>query len=906
MAWGGLFIVGRVFGDTSSLINRQCPHVFALYNHLPPLRGATAATRKTISTLMKNLTPFPLRAALLALFSLCAVSSVLAHDFEVDGIYYDYCDDDYGNFTGSVAVTYKGVSPASYDGEYSGVVTIPDSVTYGGNTYPVSKIGFSTFQNCPELTKVLIGNSVTTIVWSAFGGCSSLQEVVIGNSVKEIGEYAFSGCTSLTSITIPKSVRSIGGGAFSGCTSLYNIDIHEGLTYLGRRVFDECQSLTSLTIPETLELVEYDTFMGCSNLLKLNWKAKRCNWPNGISDWPASIEYVQIDEQVEYIPRYFLSGTNIKSVIIPDSVTEIGYEAFQGCKQLESLTIGRSVKKMGHFRGCHNIKSLTWNAVNLDDIYDIIDDRSNIEQFIIGEDVERVPRGIIDGSKILSVAIPSSVTMIENGAFNSCSKLTSIVVEPGNQIYDSRDNCNGIVETATNTLIAGCKGTVIPNSVVVLGDLAFTNCTELTDITIPNSVISIGTISGGYNGYGTFSGCTGLAGIILPESVVLIGQQAFRNCSGLTDVQLPESLRVIGNWAFEDCKNLTKIIIPEGVTEIGNDAFGSCYNLYRVEAPNTLLIIGSEAFSGTKWYKNQPDGFVYVGKVLYHYKGTIADNTELLIPEDVISIADEAFYPYEYYDPELQTYVADDYEGLIGLTIPNNVRYIGEDAFDGHWCKNLKKIFIGNGVEEVRPSAFVNNANLTDVTISEGVKVIGEQMFAGCSSLKEVTIPNSVEEIRHRAFSVFYDGSYPDGPACTSLTTVTIGSGVKKIEEDAFSGCKALTDITCLATTPPTLEDVNCFDEDNYTEAILYVPKGTELSYMKAYGWKKFIHIVGITVNAGPSDVNGDGEVNIGDINNVVNAILNDITDEAYDVNGDGEINIADINVIVQNILGLN
>ena len=278
----------------------------------------------------------------------------------------------------------------------------------------------------------------------------------------------------------------------------------------------------------------------------------------------------------------------------------------------------------------------------------------------------------------------------------------------------------------------------------------------------------------------------------------------------------------------------------------------------------------------------------------------------MLIPEDVISIADEAFNTYEYYDPEFGTYVADNYDGLISLIIPNNVRYIGEFAFTGYECKNLKKLFIGNGVEEVRPDAFGNNANLTDVTISEGVKVIGEQMFAGCSSLKEVTIPNSVEEIRHRAFSVFYDGSYPDGPACTSLTTVTIGSGVKKIEEDAFSGCKALTDITCLATTPPTLEDVNCFDEDNYTEAILYVPKGTELSYMKAYGWKKFIHIVGITVSAGASDVNSDGEVNIADINSVVNTILSGDNDMASDVNGDGEIGIADINEIVQAILGAN
>lgn len=851
----------------------------------------------------------------MSLLLLCATSSAQAYTFEVDGIYYYYCTDNYGIFTGGVGVTYRGEYASQYDGEYSGVISIPDSITYGGNTYPVTVIGYSAFSGCSSLQEVVLGNCVEIITEDAFSGCSSLQEVVLGNKVETIQKYAFSGCESLTAITIPNSVRSIEDQAFKNCISLSNIMIHDGITQIGERVFDGCQSLTSITIPETLTLMSDRAFMDCSNLRTLNWNAKRCRTTNwGASFWPASIEFVNIGERVEYIPKSFLSETNIESVILPDSVTELDYNAFSHCPFLEHVTIGKSINEIKGsynnfgFYGCHNIKSLTWNAVNPRGSVKI-HDKSNIEQFRIGEDVERLPGYIIDGSKIQSVTIPSSVTMIANGAFRGCTELTSIVVEPGNTIYDSRGNCNGVIETATNTLVVGCKGTVIPNTVVVIGDDAFTDCTELTEITIPNSVVSIGTTTSyDYNNYpsGAFNGCTGLDRIVLPESVVYIGQQAFRNCSGLIDVQLPESLRVIGDNAFEGCENLTEIVIPEGVVSIGQVAFRDCSNLSVIEAPNSLLIIGYEAFLDTKWYKSQPDGFVYVGKVLYHYKGTIADNTELLIPEDVISIADEAFITYEYWDPVVGGYVADNYDGLIGLTIPNNVRYIGEMAFNGYECINLKKIFIGTGVEEVRPMAFARNTNLMDVTISEGVKVIGEQMFAGCSSLKEVTIPNSVEEIRYRAFSVFDENGYLEEPACTSLTTVTIGSGVKKIENYAFSGCKALTDITCLSTIPPTLEDVNCFDEDNYTEAILYVPKGSELSYMKAYGWKKFVHIEAITVDVGAADVNGDGEVNIADINNVVNAILVGDTDEAFDVNGDDEVNIADINEVVQTILGSN
>ena len=161
-------------------------------------------------------------------------------------------------------------------------------------------------------------------------------------------------------------------------------------------------------------------------------------------------------------------------------------------------------------------------------------------------------------SGLTSVTIPNSVTEIGQGAFGSCNGLTSIKVESGNSVYDSRENCNAIIETATNTLISGCKKTIIPNSVTSIGDGAFEHCTGLTSVTIPNSVTSIGD--------GAFEHCTGLTSVTIPNSVTSIGDEAFRDCSGLTRIDAyPNPKKVsIGEDAFDGVpKDVTLHVLPK-------------------------------------------------------------------------------------------------------------------------------------------------------------------------------------------------------------------------------------------------------------------------------------------------------------------------------------------------------
>lgn len=512
--------------------------------------------------------------------------------------------------------------PEDFQGEY----VIPDGVT---------SIRYCAFSYCSSLTSITIPNSVTCIGGGAFSRCRSLTSVNIPSGVTSIGDHAFDHCSGLTTITIgknvtnigespfreccklilidtstdnsnycsmdgvlynkektiliqcsggkqgsfviPNSVMSIEPGAFWGCRHLTSVTIPDSVTSIGEFAFPNCDSLTSITIPKSVTSIGRSTFSCCTGLTSVTIPNSVTSIGNGAFSDCSSLTSIAIPNNVTNIGvNAFERCSGLTSVTIPNSVISIGDFAFCYCDSLKSVTIGTNVTSIGFqaFARGPFLTSVIWNAKNCE-AYSF---GSQVKSFVFGNEVEVIPAYICQGmNKISSIIIPDKVTSIGKEAFAGCSDLRSIIVDAENRIYDSRDNCNAIIETTSNILILGCNNSVIPNSVICIGEFAFSNCDSLTSIEIPNSVTGIG--------YYAFNKCTSLISVTIPDSVTWIGEYAFNECSVLTTVIIPNSVTKIGSWTFNGCTGLTSVAIPNSVTDIYFSAFKNCCKLSEIIVP---------------------------------------------------------------------------------------------------------------------------------------------------------------------------------------------------------------------------------------------------------------------------------------------------------------------------------
>lgn len=642
---------------------------------------------------------------------------------------------------------------------YSGSsIEIPTSIIYEGITFKVASIGEHAFADHDWVKSITIPEGVTNIGKAAFANASGLSFIEIPNSVKTIGESAFSDYTngSLISIMIGDGIEKIGDQAFAYQKKLKDLYCFaNNVPELGKEVFKYINGGQN-----------YDNYVKDKTL---HIPALSINKYISAKIWSSFGKTTTIDSETFEIDSFYY---NFNLATKEASIAGSPERSYSGDITIPSTVVfyheKYNVNSIGQkaFYGCSNLEKIT---------------------------------------------IPAFVHHIDHTAFINCANLLSIEVEIENEYYDSRNNCNAIIEKASNTLIIGCKNTIIPYDVISVGDGAFYGCMGLVNVIIPNSVISIGEEC--------FTGCSSLESVRLSSNIVSIGSNAFKGCS-INDVKvtiddysqfcnnvvikliknsinkpvtlisnegkeikeynIPEGVAAIGNYAFANCSGLSMINIPNSVTTIGSEAFCDCSGLTTMIIPKEIISINTSAFKGC-----------------YNIL-SVSINCSLISPwfSDFSSIKELNF------GNEVTMIDKNAFRNCIGLkyvNFPNSIISIGEYAFSG--CSNLSSIKLSPSITSIGHNAF-SECNINDV------KVIVSDFSAFCNNtvmeqignsikkpvtlidnegneVKEYNIPNDVTSIGNSAFE-----------NCSGLNSITIPNTVTTIGSDAFRGCSGITEIT--------------------------------------------------------------------------------------------------------------
>lgn len=486
---------------------------------------------------------------------------------------------------------------------------------------------------------------------------------------------------------------------------------------------------------------------------------------------------------------------------------------------------------------------------------------SNINTISIPETVTYIGVNAFASSNLTSIFIPKSVTFIDSWAFVGCSMIESMAVASENHFYDSRDNCNAIIEKSGDKLIAGCYNTVIPNSVKEIGECAFDSQWQLTSITIPNSVTKIG---------GSAFANSGIQSLDIPNSVISIDDHAFSYCSSLKNIVFSNTLASIPNNVCQSCSQLTSVTLPNSVITIGSEAFYHCSALSEVTIPNSVTTIGNRAFSHCKGLTNIviPNSVKTIGEWAFCACSKLAS---VIIPNSVIT---------------LKRYAFDMCTALTSVTIPSSVTLIGESVFGE--CTGLTSIIVesGNTIYDSRDNC---NAIIETAT---------NKLLQGCQA---TIIPNTINKIREYAFF-----------NCKGLTTIDIPNSIIEIGNSAFFGCNNLNTVYCYISD---LAQVTVGSTPFYrspggsTDRTLYIPRGTLTDYQADNKWSQYFDFI-VEMGIEPGDIDGDGVLNVKDVSDLIDLILAgtaSIEDyPAADVNGDGNINVADMTSLIDMLLSSN
>ena len=688
------------------------------------------------------------------------------------------------------------------------------------------------FYGFDVMSSIVFPEGITSIGKSAFAYCTSLTQLTIPEGVSEICSDAFWN-SGLSNIRIPQTVNKMGTDVFHGCTGLRTAgpvgsrcSIEFAWTReLPSNALQGCNTLKTITLPDTITSIGYDAISDCTGVETLYYNitalddltASDAIW-DYLGNAGKGVTLV-IGANVTRIPAYFtncsmlLKRPNIHSVVFEEGsiCSYIGAYAFERCVNLSSIVIPETVTGLGSnaFYGCTGLRSIGPVGSGCDIEYAWTD---------------TIPRNMFTGLTGLTKVIFTETVIPKDGSpLAGCSALKS-----AGPIGGGYDVEFGWTSSIPAYVFSGCSSlteVVLPDSLTTIGTYAFNNCTGLTKIVIPASVTTIGsaafsrctgfTTAGPVGGeydfeFGwtetipsyAFQGCSKLTDINIPNGITHIGSYAFAGCTSLMDISIPENLVAMDNNVFDGCTGLNNIVLPESVQVIGSNAFNSCTALKRILIPENVTSMGKYAFNGCTALEE----IIYNAKAMedtdsnnyfFANAGTSGSGITVTFGAEVTKIPAYLLWP----------------STSSGYT-PNIVRIVFEE---------------GSVCDSIGTYAFAYCKGLTEITLPEGLTTINSYSFNGCSGLTRITVPESVTTIKSGAFNgcsglvsagpVGGDYSYEFGwtesiPAyafydCKKMVSVVIPEKITSIGKSAFSGCTALEDIRFCATAMDDLASNN-------------------------------------------------------------------------------------------------
>ena len=607
--------------------------------------------------------------------------------------------------------------------------------------------------------------------------------------------------------------NELGSYLFAGCRSLETIILPKNITNIGNDVFSHNPKLLSLEIPQSVSSISIGFIQECNNLSSLSVESGNQTYSS-----PEGCNAVIRTADMELV-------AGCKNTIIPSGTKIIGAYAFQHCISLISLKIPESITTIGDFAfwGCYGLTELT---------------------------------------------VPASVKQIGNMAFYACSALNSIIVNPENPVYDSRNNCNALIETSTNTLLLGCKNTIIPNDILNIGENAFRPCDGLTSIDIPASVISIGDNAFAYcyqlkrvvsnivdpnsvvMGSTVFDRISENALLIVPQgtkdrylaasgwkdaftNIVEIGDQdpniidvavAGTLSSLLLNPMQIEELTITGNLNGTDIRLIREMA--------GNNYLGQPTNgmLKKLDLSGANIVAGGEKYLDTDIVSASSGTYTQLGGDFFHFstQNDVLGSSmfagceklvDVVLPKSITAIGDYVFWYCE---------------NLESLVIQENVASIGWSLVYGPHKLNKLVVADGNPIYSTPAgsNALMQGTKLilgmASTAIPAGTTVIGERAFADCS-INDLTLPQGVTTIEPYAFVM------------SGLTKINMPSSLTTIGHGAFAWNNMLKSVSVEAKTPLAITEDVFTDRQNM---VLYVPAGCKDAYASANYWKDFKEIV--------------------------------------------------------------